>query len=453
MIENLVIQERKPGRMKRRMAGMIGLLLFAGTQLLAAPKGWTSKVDLDTRFRYEVQDGYSCTHFGDGRDGFLLGRFILRSKFRSPDDSHRFQVAVKDAHIWDSDLPVRAFSKKNLGMIHDPYRDEAELEETFYVFPLTEGAVAKVGRQKIFFGDKRLFGPGEFGNAGRFIWDGARLTLGKKGRAWNLFYGRTKINHPTRFSLSHRHWYEGAGIYGQIALAGGFTLEPFFAGKWDRRSRYAHEVTKIPGELHHSYWGGRLVKDRTDGLFLDMTTVRETGSTGGNDVDAYGFQGLVGVRSKRIVMQPALSFRYTVGSGDRNPKDGTNHQFDGVFGGIDSSFGRMGMFQWSNIIDRQWNLEFLVSGTQVLFEHHTLSLHSATDGWSLSPSKYRDPTGSSGTSLGTVDDLILCLPSRKGTSVEVGMALFRPGTFARSVTGSSRRATWNYLQLTKAIQW
>jgi len=44
----------------------------------------------------------------------------------------------------------------------------------------------KAGRQRIFYGDKRIFGPEQWGNTGRWIWDAIKFSYKFKGNVINL---------------------------------------------------------------------------------------------------------------------------------------------------------------------------------------------------------------------------------------------------------------------------
>lgn len=86
----------------------------------------------------------------------------------------------------------------------------------------------KAGRQRIYFGNNRIFGPGQWGNTGSWIWDAARANVKVPVGYLSAFYGRSEIHDPDDFSLNHRHGYECLGFYGHIKMPDNLIfLEPF----------------------------------------------------------------------------------------------------------------------------------------------------------------------------------------------------------------------------------
>ena len=59
----------------------------------------------------------------------------------------------------------------------------------------------KLGRQKIFYGDSRIFGPGEWGNTGRWTWDALKVSYKKGENFIDVFAGGTKIHDPVKISI------------------------------------------------------------------------------------------------------------------------------------------------------------------------------------------------------------------------------------------------------------
>lgn len=152
---------------------------------------------LETRLRYESQNNFNLKYYGsrppkgDATDGFLLSRIRTGFDYR-PNETLHLALWVQDARIWGSGFDDHDFYNGLVGMEHNPNEDQCELWETylevknFFALPL----VLKAGRQRMFYGDKRVFGPGAWGNSGRWIWDVAKLT-------YPLWV-------PTSFSLSGR---------------------------------------------------------------------------------------------------------------------------------------------------------------------------------------------------------------------------------------------------------
>ena len=65
-----------------------------------------------------------------------------------------------------------------MGLEHSPNEDAFELFDTYLELKNLFGKKLslKGGRQTIAYGDKRVFGPGKWGNTGRYIWDAVKLS-------------------------------------------------------------------------------------------------------------------------------------------------------------------------------------------------------------------------------------------------------------------------------------
>ena len=148
---------------------------------------------------------------GKHDDVFLLQRIIAGStlKFKNK--------VTLSAHLQDS----RAFGwslrhKKNpdLFKIHpensfDPSYTMSPQEEFFEIHDLNIriDSIFKVfavilGRQKIAYTDFRVFGPGSWGNTGRWSWDAVRLLFEKKKWKGGIWFGGTKTGYKFGITLS-----------------------------------------------------------------------------------------------------------------------------------------------------------------------------------------------------------------------------------------------------------
>jgi hypothetical protein len=239
-------------------------------------------------------------------------------------------------------------------------------------------------------------------------------------------------------------------LYTTVPLQKGWILEPFVVGKWDRRSNFTNEAGNA-GDLAQYYGGMRLCHLPKDGYLVDTTWVREWGCYAGDGVDAEGYLGRLGYRWGNAVLQPECSVEYSFASGDEDPRDGSVNNFDGVFGGIDQSFGRLGFSTWSNLRDIQFNLSWNAGKARIILEQHRLALASEKDGWQLNVSKYRDKTGSSGTDIGRVFNLLLIGTIGSDYQCTLGSAFFTPGDFAARITNRPQNARWVYFEVCKKI--
>ncbi len=106
------------------------------------------------------------------------------------------------------------------------YDASIRVDGIFQLFSLT------AGRQKIAFEDYRVFGPGSWGNTGRWTWDAFRLDIEKPKWSGSIWYGGTKIHDPRMTYLPFTHTeYTGGGIHFQIKPAEILRTDLFFAHK------------------------------------------------------------------------------------------------------------------------------------------------------------------------------------------------------------------------------
>ena len=130
----------------------------------------------NVRFRYEFQNNFNQNFYGDNpkngssNDGFLLGRFRAGFDYYPGENIH-LALWMQDSEAWDNALSDSSFYIETFGIENNPNRDRWELGDAYlevkkiFNLPVT----FKGGRQKIAYGNNRVFGPGEWGNTGRWI--------------------------------------------------------------------------------------------------------------------------------------------------------------------------------------------------------------------------------------------------------------------------------------------
>ncbi|MCK4379446.1 MAG: alginate export family protein, partial [Deltaproteobacteria bacterium] len=186
------------------------IIFFLGVSPAVA-KSQKLSFGLETRLRFESQNNFNLKYYGpdppkgDASDGFLLSRVRAGFDYR-PNETLHLSLWVQDARIWGSGFDDRDFYNGLVGMEHNPNEDRCELWETYLEIknPFTLPLVVKAGRQRMFYGDKRVFGPGAWGNSGKWIWDVVKLTHPYKKGFVDVFYGRTMVHEPIQFSFNHR---------------------------------------------------------------------------------------------------------------------------------------------------------------------------------------------------------------------------------------------------------
>lgn len=410
---------------------------------------------LDVRFRYEFQNHFNQKYYGTNPpqgasdDGFVLGRFRTGLDYRPCSRIH-LSAWMQNSEVWGMALPQSVFYNRKFSCDHDPNKDRWELSDTFLEIkrPFDTPLEFKAGRQRIVYGDRRIFGPGQWGNTGRWIWDALKMSCRFKGGFSDIYYGRTMLHDPEQFSLNHRHGYESFGTYSHFALPPQWfdvAIEPFFMTRTDDHNNYVGE-DGITGDLDAWYAGLRIYRMNIRNFDLDFTYIREFGDYSGDKLGAYGYHVLMGYRFPNAAVNPRLSVEYSAASGDSDPSDGRHETFDGAFGARDKMYGRMNLFHWKNLKDAQVNLEVRLRKRVFLkTEFHDFRLAEKKDAWYLNPREYRDRSGESGEKVGREIDMIAHFTIYGKNEIQVGYGHFWPGEFARKIA-SDKQADWVFLQ-------
>jgi hypothetical protein len=441
---------------------IIFFLFFCFTHAAHADTGQNDKltIGLNTRLRYESQDNFNMQYYGENpkkgsdSDNFLLFRIRGGLDYR-PSEMLHIALWFQDAGSIDSSFSESDFYNQRFEMENNPYKDRFELWRTFINLkkPFDLPISIKVGRQRISYGDNRVFGPGEWGNTGRWLWDAAKVTYHlKKENYIDLYYGRTILHDPDEFSLTHRHSFESIGMYSHFVLPKVLLdtcIEPFIMTKVDNHNTITGEDGK-KGDFESYYIGFRSFNKDIFGFNYDATFVRQDGNYANDDIDAYAYHLLLGYEFEDLLYKPMVSVEYSYASGDANPNDNKHETFDGAFGAKDKMYGRMNLFSWQNLKDLQFNCEINpITWLNIRGEFHKFWLAEKKDGWYLNSKEYRDKTGSSGDDLGKEIDIIATTKSFKGSKFMLGYSHFWPDEFVKTIA-SRKEADWFFIQWEQA---
>ena len=439
---------------------VIGIAIFLYTDCQAGTKDASAEniltFGVNMRFRYEYMDNFNLKYYGDepakgkGTDGFLLGRLRMGMDYRPTKNIH---VAVwgQHAQVWDIAFKESDFYNSTFDQENNPYEDEWELYTTYLEVTqiLDQPLSMKAGRQIISYGDKRIFGPGQWGNTGKWIWDAVKFSYKLGDGFMDAFYGKTMLHDSNQFSLNHDHGFESYGFYSRFKLPQrllSIMVEPFFMTKKNDRDTYKGENGQW-GDFDSYYLGSRIFRMNLNGWDADVTFIKQEGDLSDDDIDAYGYHALIGYNFKDIVFKPRISLEYSYASGDSDPNDGKKETFDGAFGARDKMFGRMNLFQWKNLKDAQINLEVkLKKGFYLTAEYHQFWLAEKEDAWYLNKT-YKDTTGNSGDKIGKEFDIVGRWDLPKGNQIKFGYGHFWPNEFAEK-QASDKEADWVFLQWT-----
>ncbi|MFW6163194.1 MAG: alginate export family protein [Planctomycetota bacterium] len=399
------------------------------------------------RFRLEHRSDFNQQRYADTRgvdlrsDTFLLQRARLELDLKLGEEAHAF-VQLQDARAHGADFTEDDFP----AVVHAcPFWNPLDLRMAYVEWRRIGGTPLgmKVGRQRIFYADNRIWGPGEWGNVGRYTWDAVKVIVDTEvAEVHGLFANRVRYD-PDSFD-EHNHRLDAFGAYAMVKALP-VRLDLFWVGKRSRPELVVNRRGKTVDLDTH-----------TCGFYIDGTagnwdfggTVAHTqGDRDEADVDAWGANARLGYTFAHP-WQPRLGAELSYASGDPDPADGDVETFDGVFGAIDKMYGRINFVAWMNMVDYQASLSFKpLPRTKVSIDYHLFRLDEARDAWywcSGRPAR-QDPTGAAGKDLGQEIDVIVSYKHNQRLKLMAGYAHFFPGTFIER-TGPSPGADWCFVQ-------
>jgi hypothetical protein len=388
------------------------------------------------RLRYEFQNEYNIKTYGTGdHEDFLLSRLRLNFNLRLWNLSAFVQL--QDARIFGSSFDDSDFQSSN------PYHDNMDIRQAYFDYEAGEKLEIKIGRQEIAFADRRIFGPGDWGNTGRYMWDAARLRFHNSLIDSHFLVGRYIIPDPDRWPNKHAPDPTAYANYTMIKNLP-FDFDVFYVFKRDDHGNTPGE--KGEGNLTSHSLGFR-IDDTIGRLDYGITFARQFGRWGSDTLRSYGLATMLGY-TLDCLWSPHVMVQFINGSGDDNPNDGIKGTFDGVFGGADTVlYGWMNMFFWSNT--REYRLDLILSPTENISfrgEFHYFTLDEKKDAWYFpGNAQRRDLSGISGRELGHEVDLTFHYTLVKWFDVIGGYCFFVPGEFIKK-TGPDPLTQWMFLQ-------
>ena len=393
------------------------------------------------RFRYEVYDNYNIKGYGtDETDNVLLERLRLDFEYKLHENLHAF-VQLQDAHYWLSDLHVRDFS------VICPYENPLDVKKGYVQWTHIGDTPLglRVGRQAIAYRDSRVWGPGDWGNVGRYTWDAVTLYWDTEVVSADLIGAQRVLNDADRFDEDHFD-FDAYGLYARVKKLP-FDLDLLYIQKYDDHgtTRGATGLGDLRTQSVGAYLNGTF-QERIDWGGL---AVYQFGDWGEDYIRAYGYNARLGY-TLDAPWTPRLGIEYSFGSGDSDPDDRKHETFDGLFSAVDKFYGRMNMFAWMNLEDCQASFSIKpTKSLKVSLDYHFLTLDENKDAWYYCSGKpqRQDVTGRSGTTLGHEIDLFAKWQATDSLEFFCGYAHFSPGSFVRH-TGEHSDADWVFFQTT-----
>jgi hypothetical protein len=395
------------------------------------------------RLRGEYQSGFDVRRYEpDTTDRFLLTRIMLDLNLRF-DAKRRLFVQFRDAHAPGTRLERENFSKSN------PFEDIWDIRQLYFDWNKIGGSPVgfRIGRQQISYGDQRIFGPGLWGNTGRYAWDAAMLKTNTSRVDIDAWVGRPINNRPELWPNREFDAPIATVVYSSVKKLP-FRLDFFYAGKHDSESQITGESGK--GNLQSHSIGFQLQKPAREWLDFTAAFIGQTGHYGKDSLRAFGSNIAVGVTFP-VNLRPRLAGQFTWGSGDQDPTDGIHGTFDGVFGGADINFyGDLNLFFWANLRDYEWDFHLQPArAMKLMLEHHYFTLDQVRDAWYTTGLAVlrRDTTGNSGAALGHEINLRFSWEPVRGFEVLAGCGRFFAGNFVKA-TGRATSVSGLFLQTT-----
>ena len=384
------------------------------------------------RFRFEELENYRIKGYGGGsHDGFLLWRLRLNFDYRFQDGG-RVHLQLQDNRYNGSELSVEDFPRSC------PYENQLSMRQLYHEGSFDNDLGFRLGRQAISFGDNRIFGPGNWGNTGRYTWDA--LKFGKKLGAYELsFFAAKRVEYdPKSRDNSHFPYWVYALYASKKEKAR--RRDYFYIQKLDDSGDILGESG--PGNLRRHTLGFQWSETRGPWCFA-ATGALQFGEEGADRVSANAFH-VAASRALDRASRFRLGLDYARASGDGDPNDGKAETFDGVFGAVDKYYGRMNLVSWMNLSDLQLSIKHRASKVlRVGLAFHWLHLEDPHDAWYFCTGKVvsLDRSGNSGDYIGREVDLIFDYSLSKAVSLKAGIAHFTAGSFY-----DRGDADWTFLQ-------
>jgi len=341
------------------------LVLILITSIHGQEKAKKIEFNLSIRERLELWDGMNAKNYGDDsptaigslHDKTLYQRVIAGFVWHPAtsidivahlQDSRAFGWSLRNAKYPDL-FKVKAKNTQQPYYIMNPNEEFFEIHDLYVEYrQFVKSFSLKIGRQKISYGDNRIFGPGEWGNTGRWTWDAFKISYKNKANFIDVFAGGAKIHDPEKISIPFTNTeFWGGGLYAHYEWKKLIIIEPFYALKKEGSAPYARTLN-----FTRQWVGTRFFNNNNLHLVYDFTLAKEFGKESGRTIEALGLIARLGYQFYFLPMKPILSVRESYASGGR-ASDSVIRTFDPIYGSKDQYYGRMNITSWSNLDDRE----------------------------------------------------------------------------------------------------
>lgn len=413
-----------------------------GQNHLSVQKGKSELIISGTyRLRGENQQHFDAKNYGtDGNETFLLSRLRLDLEYRFANRLKLF-TEIQDSRVAGSSFTDADFQDKN-----NPFHDPFDINKLYISYKPVDSLELVVGRQALNIANRRVFGPGDWGNTGRYIWDAINVRYANKFVSTQAIFGYNIIHQPDVFPNHNREAGNTFASFNTIKNLP-FSLDIFYVNKYDHSGKYMGENGTL-GDMNSSYLGGRIQKSlrQLNWMFLYAWQFGRYAS------DRISAQGITTQLSYKFSTswKPQILLTYIYGSGDGNPKDNKKQTFDGIYSGADTDlYSWMNFAFWKNI--HQYRADLVLNPTKKISlrsEYHAYFLDKANDAWYFPGKAMRiDKQGQSGKYVGQEVDFTAKVKFSQWLQFLTGYCFFVPGEFVEK-TGADPVARWAFAEMT-----
>ena len=441
---------------KKELLIICFLALIADIKLFAQKDSSKIEFDASIRERFELWDGMNAKNYGDNSPaaigslhdktfyqrvivGFVLHPTASIDIAVHLQDSRAFGWSLRNAKYPDL-FKVRENNTEKPYYIRNPNEEFFEIHDLFFEYKklFVKNLTVKAGRQKINFGDNRIFGPGQWGNTGNWTWDALKLKYVKNDNYISAFIGGTIIHDPKKTSIPFTNTeFWGGGMYAHYNFPDIINVQPFYAYKTVGSADYINTLN------FDRHWAGmRLFNPDFYSFEFDFTVAKEFGNENGQPIDAFSYVVKTGYQFKSLFSKPKLSLHKSHASGGNTGNKVKT--FDPAYGSRDSYYGRMNIVKWSNIDDYEILLDmFPVKNMKIEMNYHWFYVPVPDDITLLGTMKLQ--TGKH--HLGNEFDIFASYQVLKQLQIVTVFGYFMPGDIQPINNHDAKNATWFSFQL------
>ena len=289
----------------------------------------------------------------------------------------------------------------------------------------------QVGRQVLSYGEQRLVGHLEWVDQGR-TYDGVRI----KAHPEKFFVDAWAVKLTETLTVdSDRYFY---GIYG-----GPEFLDLYVLGLQNQAITTGETGS---GTTFFATFGFRFHGEKAN-FDYSIEIPFQLGEIHGDDLQAWAAAATIGYTFADSSWEPRLYFEFAYASGDDDPTDGKNKQFQTLFPTNHLFYGYADQVGWNNIMDFRVGVFLKPTGKwRIRLDYHHLRRPEEQGAWQgAGGGVIRAGAAGADSHLADEFDFVLIWLPAKPVNVQFGWTTFFPGGFIED-TGASPTATFAWLQ-------